>query len=197
MYCTSTSQAALDYIHENPSVNEVILSGGDPLLLKDHVLFNFVKMLDAIPHLKTLRIHTRLPIVIPDRVTQGLVCLLEASRLSVVVVLHSNHANELDANVEAAVAKLKPFVLLNQAVLLNGVNDSAAALVALSQRLFDLNILPYYLHLLDPVTGTAHFDVSEATAKALIEKISTRLPGYLVPRLVREVAGMPSKQAIF
>jgi len=187
-------QSALDYIANDDTIYEIILSGGDPLLIKDHALSNFIGRLDTIPHLTTLRIHTRLPIVIPDRVTDELVDLLAMSRLKVIIVLHSNHANELDITVKTALKKLRQFILLNQAVLLKGINDSATALINLSQRLCESHVLPYYLHLLDPVTGAAHFDVPLEIAKALIEEITQQLPGYLVPRLVKEVAGMASKQ---
>lgn len=186
--------AALDYVRSDLAINEVILSGGEPLLLKDEVLSTFIDKLEAIPHLNTLRIHTRMPIVIPDRLTDALVTRLTTSRLKVVMVLHSNHARELDDNVAQALSSLKAICLLNQSVLLKGVNDSAKVLIDLSWRLHEIGVLPYYLHVLDPVEGAMHFDLPEEEAKSLMMKITEKLPGYLVPRLVREVPGMKSKQ---
>lgn len=185
---------ALDYIAADATIEEVILSGGDPLVVKDELLAQFVQQLEAIPHLKCLRIHTRLPIVIPDRVTDELISMLTSSRFKIVMVLHSNHANELDRSVDVALQKCRDITLLNQTVLLKGINDSADALVNLSQRLFEINVLPYYLHLLDPVAGAAHFDVSEKRALGLVQQAANQLPGYLVPKLVREVPEKESKQ---
>ncbi len=188
-------QPALDEIAADTSLREVILSGGDPLTLVDAKLAELVKWLEPIPHLRRLRIHTRLPIVIPERVTDELVAMLGDTRLTPVVVLHANHANELDQQVADAVAKLVNVgvMLLNQAVLLAGVNDSVEAQAALSERLIDMRVIPYYLHQLDRVAGAAHFEAPVATGRRIIEALRARLPGYAVPRYVQEVAGAPSK----
>lgn len=180
------------------SINEVILSGGDPLSLRDEKLSKLVAELEQIPHLKRLRIHTRLPVVLPERIDSTLLDWISHCRLKVVMVIHANHANEIDAEAELALLKLQQAgcQLLNQAVLLKGINDSVAALVNLSERLNEVNVMPYYLHLLDKVAGAQHFDVAEATAIALLDEIRTQLPGYLVPRLVREIQGEASKTVI-
>jgi len=187
--------AALSYIAADSSISEVILSGGDPLVAGDKHLAELVAQLATIPHVRRLRVHTRLPIVIPARVTVGLLDALSHPRLQTVMVVHSNHANEIDAEVAEAFSRIRQqgMTLLNQAVLLAGVNDSAAALAGLSERLFEAGALPYYLHLLDRVAGAAHFEVSADRALALHREISAMLPGYLLPRLVREVAGAPAK----
>ncbi|MDY6812479.1 MAG: EF-P beta-lysylation protein EpmB [Pseudomonadota bacterium] len=176
-------------------IHEVILSGGDPLSLGDHRLADLVAALGEIPHLRRLRLHTRTPIVLPSRIDGQLSKWLAASRLPMVFVLHANHPQELDSTVASALARLRQAgaTLLNQAVLLRGVNDDAETLVRLSERLFEIGVLPYYLHLLDPVRGAAHFDVPLARARALLAEISGRLSGYLVPRLVREIPGAPAK----
>lgn len=188
--------AALDYIRAHPEIEEVILSGGDPLILKDHLLAEFATALETIPHVVRLRIHTRLPIVIPQRVTDEWIQWMSRSRFQMVVVLHCNHPNEIDTHVKTALKKLRDasITVLNQAVLLKDVNDAVPVLVELSKRLFDAGVLPYYLHLLDKVDGAAHFDVDESTANHLISEIKKQLPGFLVPKLAREVAGMLSKQ---
>lgn len=188
-------QPALEAIAADASIHEVILSGGDPLTLVDATLAALVERLESIPHVRRLRIHTRLPIVIPERVTDELVAMLAASRLTPVVVVHANHANELDAQVARSIAKLAEarVVLLNQAVLLAGVNDSVEAQVALCERLIDLRVVPYYLHQLDRVAGAAHFEVPIAVGRQIIEKLRSRLPGYAVPRYVQEVAGAAHK----
>lgn len=185
----------LDYVSEDQSIQEVILSGGDPLSVRDSVLETFIQRLEQFKHVRILRFHTRFPIMIPQRITSRLLRCFEASTLNIVVVLHANHANEIDQDVETAcVALLRSRVeTLNQSVLLKGINDSHEALVDLSYRLSDAKISPYYLHLLDRVQGAAHFEVSEARAKALVGEMQRRLPGYLVPRLVREEPGQPSK----
>jgi L-lysine 2,3-aminomutase len=189
---------AIDEIAADDSVHEVILSGGDPLTIVDRVLAELVEELEAIGHLRRLRIHTRLPIVIPERVTDGLAELLRGSRLTPIMVVHANHANELDAHVAAALAKLSDagIVLLNQAVLLVGVNDSIEAQVALCERLVNLRVLPYYLHQLDRVAGAAHFEVPIVTGRRIVEELRARLPGYAVPRFVQEVAGESHKQVL-
>ena len=188
----------LAQIAADPSIAEVILSGGDPLALGDDKLSAFVHALEQIPHVRRLRLHTRLPIVLPARVDAGLLAWLSASRLQKVVVLHANHAREIDAEVAAACAALRGTgaTLLNQAVLLRAVNDSTDALVDLSERLFAVGVLPYYLHMLDKVQGAAHFDLDETAAQTLMQGLSSRLPGYLVPKLVREIAGEPAKTLV-
>lgn len=187
--------AALRDIADTPSLHEIILSGGDPLLLHDDQLQGLVGAFAAIPHLRRLRIHTRLPLVIPARITPALREILSASRLRASVVFHVNHPREIDDDVRAAGRALAAdgITCLNQAVLLRAVNDDADTLVALSEALFDAGILPYYLHLLDRVRGAAHFEVPATTARALQAALHARLPGYLVPRVVREVAGAPGK----
>ena len=188
---------ALTYIASDQSISEVILSGGDPLSLPDRRLADLVNRLATIPHVQRLRVHTRLPIVIPERVDDQLLAWLTNTRLQTVVVVHSNHANEIDNTVVAAMTRLKEvngITLLNQSVLLYGVNNNVDALADLSEALFSAGVLPYYMHVLDRVQGAAHFDVDENTARGLLSELSARLPGYLVPRLVREVAGAAGKQ---
>ena len=189
---------AMDYIASDSSVSEVILSGGDPLLLADHRLSELATQLAAIPHITRLRLHTRLPIVLPERINDDLVTWLRDCPLQKVIVMHANHSNEMTADVAASLAKLKgcDATLPNQAVLLRGVNDSVEALAGLSEALFASGVLPYYLHLLDKVQGAAHFEVTEDTATNLMIELANRLPGYLVPRLVREVPGAPAKRPI-
>ena len=182
-------------IAADTSIAEVILSGGDPLVVDDARLEDIVARLDAVPHLRRLRLHTRLPVVLPGRVTDRLTAVLRGSRLARVVVVHVNHAAEIDAGVAAALERLAalPAVLLNQSVLLAGINDSVAALAMLSERLVEVGVVPYYLHLLDRVRGAGHFDVEESRARALQRSLQDMLPGYAVPRLVREVPGQPAK----
>jgi len=183
---------------DDSTINEVILSGGDPLILSDSKLAAMIADLEQIPHLKRLRIHTRLPIVLPERVDQHLLSWIKTTSLQVIMVIHANHANEIDDEVEQAMKQLREAScqLLNQAVLLKGVNDNATALYDLSERLSELYVQPYYLHLLDPVAGASHFDVSEQDGITLISQLRTMLPGYLVPRLVREQQGEASKTII-
>ncbi|MEZ5445770.1 MAG: EF-P beta-lysylation protein EpmB [Gammaproteobacteria bacterium] len=187
--------AALDYLRRDASIREVILSGGDPLTLGDAKLAELVHALEDIPHLRRLRLHTRLPVVLPSRVDDRLLGWMGGTRLQKVVVIHANHANEIDGRVVEAVRRLQTVdvTLLNQAVLLAGVNDRAGALCDLSEALFAAGVLPYYLHLLDPVAGAAHFDVPRPRALRIMSELRAALPGYLVPRLVRELAGSPSK----
>jgi len=186
---------ALDYIGADPSISEVILSGGDPLSLSDRRLSALAEALAAIAHVRRLRIHTRQPIVLPERVDAALLAWLRASPLQTVVVVHANHPREIDARVAAALDRLRGagLTLFNQAVLLRGVNDDADTLAALSEALFDSGVVPYYLHLLDRVRGAAHFEVEESRARELVDALRNRLPGYLVPRLVREQPGRPAK----
>jgi L-lysine 2,3-aminomutase len=191
-------QRSLSEIAADESVHEVILSGGDPLTLVDAILLELVDAIAAIPHVRRLRIHTRLPIVIPERVTDELIGILRGSRLTPIVVLHANHANELDAHVESAISRFSDsgLVLLNQAVLLAGVNDSVDAQAALCERLVDVRVVPYYLHQLDRVAGAAHFEVPIETGRRIIRQLRDRLPGYAVPRYVAEVPGAGSKAII-
>lgn len=188
-------QRALIYIANNSQIDEVILSGGDPLVLKDSLLAEFIAQLETIKHVKSVRLHTRLPVMIPERITDELVSLLSQSRFQIVVVLHCNHANEIDDAMAKAVLKLRRALItvLNQSVLLKNINDHVGALVNLSKRLFEMGVLPYYLHLLDKVAGSAHFDVSSEKADALMCELKKQLPGFLVPKLAREVAGALSK----
>ena len=188
-------QEALDYLRADTSLHEAILSGGDPLAANDRQLAWLVAQLESIPHLKRLRIHTRLPVVIPDRVDEALLGWLGSTRLQKVVVLHINHANEIDQSVVEACGRLQQagVTLLNQSVLLSGINDSVTTLAALSERLFEAGVLPYYLHVLDPVQGAAHFDVSDSDARELVDRLRDHLPGFLMPRLVREIPGKGSK----
>ncbi len=186
---------AFDEIAADASIHEAILSGGDPLMLVDHLLADLVEELAAIPHLRRLRVHTRLPIVIPERVTDELVNLLGGTPLAPIVVVHVNHANELDQAVLAALARLSDagIPLLNQAVLLRGVNDTTAAQTALCEKLVDHRIMPYYLHQLDRVAGAAHFEVPVETSRQIIAELRARLPGYAVPRFVAEISGALGK----
>ena len=191
-------QRAIDAIAADESIQEVILSGGDPLTLVDSHLAELARRLAAVPHLRRLRIHTRLPIMIPQRVTAELIGWLRGTRLTPIVVIHANHAAELGDDVATALARLSDagVPLLNQAVLLRGVNDSLAALIELSERLVELRVMPYYLHQLDRVAGAAHFEVSESVGLRLVEAMRKLLPGYAVPRYVREVAGGESKEEV-
>lgn len=191
-------QPALEHLRADPTVSEVILSGGDPWSLSDRRLEQLTDGLQTIPHLRRLRIHTRYPIVLPERIDAGLLAWLRGVQLQKVVVLHANHAREIDASVREACQRLSAAgaTLLNQSVLLKGVNDSVGALAELSEALFETHVLPYYLHVLDKVHGAAHFDLPEARALQLHQELTAQLPGYLVPKLVREVAGAPAKTAV-
>ena len=188
-------QQVREYLAADESIEELILSGGDPLSLSDHRLAGLLDAVQSIPHLKRLRLHTRYPIILPERLTDPLLQLLQQPPQAVIMVIHANHPNELDAGVKAALAPFRQagITLLNQAVLLRGVNDSEAALVGLSEALFAAGVLPYYLHQLDPVQGAAHFAVDDHRARELHAALRARLPGYLVPRLVREVPGETAK----
>lgn len=188
---------ALAILRKRADTSEVILSGGDPLVLDDAHLSRLIAALEAIPHLRRLRIHTRLPVVIPRRITPALIRLLGRTRLRMVLVLHFNHPRELDGEVSAMLDRLRPVVtLLNQSVLLRGVNDDSGTLSRLSEHLFDTGVLPYYLHLLDHVQGAAHFLVTEDVAQRLMTELRFKLPGYLTPRLVKEQEGAPAKTLI-
>jgi EF-P beta-lysylation protein EpmB len=186
---------ALGHIRADTSLREVLLSGGDPLALVDDQLAELAGRLAAIPHLRRLRVHTRLPVMIPQRVTGELIAWLRGTRLATVVVMHANHPAELDDTVGDAVARLVDagIPVLNQAVLLRGVNDDVPTLAALCERLVDLRAMPYYLHQLDRVAGAAHFEVPIARGRELIAGIRRLLPGYAVPRYVQEVAGAEHK----
>lgn len=189
---------ALDTLAADTSIEEVILSGGDPLSLSDRRLGELAEALDDIGHLKRLRIHTRLPVVLPERVDDALLNWLARGRLPRIIVLHVNHAQEIDNAVAAAFRILSDsgVTLLNQSVLLRNINDNARILAELSERLFDCRVMPYYLHMLDRVQGTAHFEVPEADAVRIMRELARQLPGYLVPRLVREEAGQPNKLSV-
>ena len=189
---------AVDLIRQDASIEEVLLSGGDPLSLSNGKLAELTGALADIPHLRRLRIHSRLPIVVPERVDDGLMGWLSALPWPVTLVVHANHANEFDGTVDAALGRLRAagVHLLNQAVLLRGVNDSVDALAALSERGFAAGVLPYYLHQLDRVAGVAHFEVDDAHARALHAGLAARLSGYLVPRLVREIPGDTGKRPL-
>lgn len=188
-------QQTLNYIEADSSIREVILSGGDPLAASNRSLNRLVSAIAEIEHVHTLRIHSRMPIVIPERIDQGCIDWMSNTRLNTVMVVHCNHANEIDSSVAGAMSKLQSagITLLNQSVLLAGVNDKVSALVDLSEKLFSIGVLPYYLHLLDKVQGAAHFNVTEHQAQSLMADLLSRLPGYLVPRLVSEQPGALSK----
>ncbi|HEX5381659.1 MAG TPA: EF-P beta-lysylation protein EpmB [Acinetobacter sp.] len=188
-----------NYIESQPEVNEVILSGGDPLTLSNRKLKLWLERLESVPQIKFLRIHSRVPIVIPNRVDEELVSLLKNSRLRIILVVHSNHAAELDDFTCAKLATLvqNQITVLNQSVLLNGVNNSAQVLVDLSYRLFEANVMPYYLHVLDKVKGAQHFDLASNEIDEIYKEVLASLPGYLVPKLVREIAGEKNKTPLF
>ncbi|MBB3274736.1 EF-P beta-lysylation protein EpmB [Pseudoxanthomonas sp. OG2] len=189
---------AVDAIRADEGIEEVLLSGGDPLSLATPKLVELTDALAGIPHLRRLRIHSRLPVVLPERVDDGLVRWLAGLPWPVAFVIHANHANEFDAGVDAALGRLRGAgaQLLNQAVLLRGVNDSVDALAALGERSFAAGVLPYYLHQLDRVAGVAHFEVPDEQALALHAGLRARLSGYLVPRLVREIPGDTGKRPL-
>lgn len=191
-------EPAFAALEADPSIHEVLLSGGDPLMLTDARLRTMIERLVQIPHLRRLRVHTRLPIVLPDRVTPDLLELLRGSRLTCFVVVHANHANELVADCAESLRSIvrAGIPVLNQAVLLAGVNDTTAAQCALCERLVDLGVLPYYLHQLDRVVGTAQFDVPVETGRGILEELRRLLPGYAVPRYVREIAGEAHKTSL-
>lgn len=189
---------AVNYVQQHNDISEVILSGGDPLVLSDAKLADLISQLDNIPHLQRLRIHSRLPVVLPDRITDGLLQLLSNSRLDICIIIHANHRQELGADECDALKKLAQVAsLLNQSVLLKNINDSVDAQIELNERLFSCKVIPYYLHLLDPVEGAAHFDVHEPQAIEIMQQLKVNLPGYLVPRLVREIPGEGSKVPVF
>ncbi|NOH81694.1 EF-P beta-lysylation protein EpmB [Vibrio sp. RE86] len=191
----STWRQSLDYVAEHPEIDEIILSGGDPLMAKDDELRWLVDHIADIPHVKRLRIHSRLPVVIPARITDELVELLQTTRLQAILVTHINHAQEINQELRDSLAKLRSIgvTLLNQGVMLKDVNDSVEAQIALSQALFDAGVLPYYLHVLDKVQGATHFYISDQQAKQIMAGVMAKVSGYLVPKLTREIGGRTSK----
>ncbi|MFX7252270.1 EF-P beta-lysylation protein EpmB [Acinetobacter baumannii] len=188
-----------NYIESNPDINEVILSGGDPLTLSNRKLALWLERLSSLKQVKILRIHSRVPIVIPNRIDEELISLLKNSRLRIILVVHSNHASELDNFTCSKLLQLSEhhITVLNQAVLLKGVNDSAQTLTDLSYRLFEARVMPYYLHVLDKVKGAQHFDLIPSEIDAIYQDVLASLPGYLVPKLVREIAGEKNKTPLF
>jgi len=192
-------QKILSYLKQEQTIHEVILSGGDPLTLKDAQLQQIVTDLNALPNITTVRFHSRLPIVIPSRITDTLCQTLSSTRLRCVMVIHCNHANEIDPDVKNALAQLQQHrvSLLNQSVLLKGINDSLGQLTALSHALHQAHVLPYYLHLTDATQGTAHFTVEKPQALLLIDQLRQQLPGYLVPRLAQEEPFKEAKTILF
>lgn len=199
--CSSNNalEQTIGYLQQHTEIEEVILSGGDPLVLDNDKLKRLISTLETVSHIKTLRIHTRLPVVLAKRINTGLLQLLRSTRFHVVMVIHANHANELGQEEQNNLLLLRNngIVLLNQSVLLKGINDNTDTLVALSKRLFECHTLPYYLHLLDPVKGAMHFDINKQTAIRLKCEMDQHLAGYLVPKLVQEIAGKGAKTAIF
>ena len=192
-------KATIEHIKADTSISEIIYSGGDPLASGDKQLQWLTQEIAAIDHVKRLRIHSRLPVVIPDRITDECLEWMSQTRLATVMVLHINHPQELaSTTLKTAIARMKNagITVLNQAVLLKEVNDTIDIQVELSETLFHAGVLPYYLHVLDKVQGSAHFDTADSTAKKLHQAMTAQLPGYLVPKLVREVASQPSKIAI-
>jgi L-lysine 2,3-aminomutase len=192
-------QETVAYLAENPDITEVILSGGDPLLLGDARLQTLFGLFEPITHLQRIRIHSRIPVVLPARMTETLNALLAHTTKKVILVLHCNHPNELSEEIKLNCLALQRqgVTLLNQAVLLKDINDNAETLINLSEKLFACGVLPYYLHLLDKARGTAHFEVGETAARDLMACLQSKLPGYLVPKLVKEVPQAGSKQLIF
>lgn len=191
-------QKIFEYIQADASISEVILSGGDPLMMPDRLLKEFMDGLSHIHHLKVIRFHSRIPIVLPERIDNSFIAMLASISLQKVMVLHANHAQEINDAVKQACQAMQHIgcTLLNQSVLLSQINDNADTLAALSWRLFECGVLPYYLHVLDKVAGGAHFDMPEDRACAIHKQLQAKLPGYLVPRLVREVSGEPSKSPV-
>ncbi len=194
----SNTSEILQYIEAHTELDEVILSGGDPLMLDDEALGSLLSRINEYPHIRWIRIHTRLPIVLPERIDAPFLGTIKPYISKLVLIIHSNHANEIDDHVADALNDLymSGARLLNQAVLLKGVNNDAQTLSDLSHLLFQHRVQPYYLHLLDRVTGAAHFDINENTAKSIYQEMQSILPGYLLPRLVREIQGQPSKTLI-
>jgi KamA family protein len=188
-------EQTLNYLRNDESISEVIFSGGDPLAVNDKLLRQWIEAIGQISHIKRLRFHTRLPAVIPERITNELLASITQCSQQIIFVLHINHANEIDSNIAAAIRKLKDHdaTVLNQTVLLKGINDNSQALADLSTMLFSAGALPYYLHVLDKVAGGAHFDLAQNEAQHIYAKLTKLLPGYLVPKLVIEQAGHAAK----
>ncbi|STX27721.1 lysine 2,3-aminomutase [Legionella beliardensis] len=191
-------QDVIAYLKQDKTIHEVILSGGDPLLATDKVLENFIHQLEAVRHIKTIRFHTRVPVVLPERIDDSFLEILTKTALHKVLVLHCNHPQELDAQVKNACQKLRQIncIILNQSVLLKGINDNVETLTNLSHSLFDCGVLPYYLHLLDKVDGAAHFDLPLEEASRIYQQLKAQLPGYLLPRLAFEEPGAVSKTLV-
>ena len=191
-------EEVLQYIQAHDNINEVIFSGGDPLMAKDDHLAWLANEIASINHVKRLRIHTRLPVVLPERINNAFVNWFTALPIQKVLVLHANHANEMSEALKSRLITLreKGVTLLNQSVLLKGVNDSCEAISDLSEALFEASVLPYYLHVLDKVQGASHFYVSDDEGRHIMEEAIKRLPGFLVPKLVREIGGQPGKTPI-
>lgn len=189
---------ALAYIAKDPTIHEVILSGGDPLAMSDHLLREFTQKLSLIPHLTRLRIHSRMPVVLPERISDDFMAWISELKLKTALVIHCNHPNEIDQTVKEALDKLikSGVLLLNQTVLLKGINDTIETLMKLSETLFAAGVIPYYLHVLDKVQGAAHFDLERSIAQDLHSEMTQKLSGYLVPRLVTEQAGAPAKLSV-
>jgi EF-P beta-lysylation protein EpmB len=188
-------EMAIRDIAGDPSLEEIILSGGDPLVLAEHRLESVLNALDELPHVRRIRLHTRVPVVLPERVDARLLGFLGGLRTRIVVVIHANHGREIDQSVAAALRALSAATgpVLNQSVLLRGVNDTPGAIIELSHALFEAGVMPYYVHQMDPVAGAAHFTVPDPEALRLMSAATKALPGYLVPKLVRETPGAPSK----
>ena len=189
----------MQHVNSDKSLREIIFSGGDPLILPDKFLEDLILSLNRIAHINTIRIHTRLPVVIPNRINPELISWVKKCRKKLVFVFHINHPNEINDEVQEYLSKIKleHTVLLNQSVLLKRVNDSSKVLTLLSEKLFETGILPYYLHLLDPVKGTAHFSVAASKGMEIIKELKGQLPGYLIPRLAQEIPGLDSKHTFF
>ncbi len=196
IFTRSKWQSGLNYLRQNPDVDEVIFSGGDPLLIKDTILGELIEELTHLKQIKRIRIHTRLPIVLPERITDNFLQLCQQTRFQIVLVVHCNHAQELDQHVAKILSALRAarVILLNQTVLLKGVNDHLSDLVELSKQLFAMHVIPYYIHQLDPVDGSKHFEVTELRRKRLMRGLLASLPGYMVPKFVQEIPGGASKE---
>lgn len=196
---TKIFEEELEVIRKDASIHEVILSGGDPLSLDDRILTHLISQISSIPHIKKVRFHSRFPVGIPERIDESFLRILSSTPLQFVFVVHVNHGRELDEDVLGALKKVQCLgvPVLNQSVLLKGVNDSPKVMIALCKKLTDHGVMPYYLHQLDRVEGAGHFEVDEQQGKQLITELNRHLPGYAVPRYVREIAGEPGKTPIY